>query len=56
MSWVDYKHIKATVSFNQILSRYGAELKKTGESHYSGSCPIPSHSADRLIAKQRSRF
>ena len=47
MSWVDYKHIKATVSFNQVLSRYGIELKKTGESHYSGSCPIPSHSGDR---------
>src|ERR1051325_2424539 len=38
--WVDFKTVKATVSFDQVLSHYGINwLKKTGD-ELRGRCPI----------------
>jgi DNA primase len=38
-NWVDYKEIKEKISIEQVLKRYGVELKKSGK-NLVGCCPI----------------
>jgi DNA primase len=47
MPWVDYRHIKASVSIEKVLARYNIQLKPTSDHHLAGPCPIPSHAGDR---------
>lgn len=47
MTWIDYKHIKSTVSFLDVLSYYAIELRQTGKDHLAGRCPLPHYSGDR---------
>ena len=47
MTWLDYKHIKASVSFLDVLAYYGIELRQTGKHHLAGRCPLPNHAGDR---------
>jgi len=47
MLWIDYRHVKASVSIAQVLGYYGIELQRVGESHLKGVCPLPDHAGDR---------
>jgi DNA primase len=38
--WVDFKHIKASVSFEQLLAHYGLELRPTKGFELLGLCPF----------------
>jgi hypothetical protein len=40
--WVNYKSLRAELSFIEILHHYGAELKERGE-QWQGFCPLPTH-------------
>lgn len=47
MTWIDYRHIKTQVKFDQVLSYYGIKLRQSGQTHLIGACPLPGHSGDR---------
>lgn len=38
--WVDFKQIKAEVTFDQVLDHYGIELKPAKGSELLGLCPF----------------
>ena len=40
--WVNYKSLRAELSFIDILHHYGVELKERGE-QWQGFCPLPTH-------------
>jgi DNA primase len=44
--WVNYKSLRAELSFIEILHHYGAELKERGE-QWQGFCPLPTHEGKR---------
>jgi DNA primase len=47
MPWVDYRHIKASVTIEQVLGHYGVELRVVGSQKLAGPCPLTSHGGDR---------
>lgn len=47
MTWIDYKHIKKSVSFLDVLCYYNIKLRQTTINHFSGKCPLPNHAGDR---------
>ena len=47
MPWIDYRHIKASVNIRQVLGHYGIELRRVGDRHLAGPCPLPGHAGDR---------
>jgi len=44
--WVNYKSLRAELSFIEILHHYGVELKERGE-QWQGFCPLPTHQGKR---------
>jgi DNA primase len=44
--WVNYKSLRAELSFIEILHHYGVELKERGE-QWHGFCPLPTHEGKR---------
>ena len=44
--WVNYKSLRAELSFIEILHHYGVELKERGE-QWQGFCPLPTHEGKR---------
>jgi hypothetical protein len=44
--WVNYKSLRAELSFIDILHHYGVELKERGE-QWQGFCPLPTHQGKR---------
>jgi DNA primase len=44
--WVNYKSLRAKLSFIEILRHYGADLKERGE-QWQGFCPLPTHEGKR---------
>jgi len=44
--WVNYKSLRAELSFIEILRHYGAALKERGE-QWQGFCPLPTHEGKR---------
>jgi DNA primase len=44
--WVNYKSLRAELSFIDILHHYGVELKERGE-QWQGFCPLPTHEGKR---------
>jgi DNA primase len=44
--WVNYKSLRAELSFVEILHHYGVELKERGE-QWQGFCPLPTHEGKR---------
>ncbi len=42
IKWIDFKGIKSSVDFNQVLADYGIELKSKGHQE-QGFCPLPQH-------------
>ena len=45
-TWVDFKELRAKLSFAQILKDCGVELKIKGD-RASGFCPLPTHQGHR---------
>lgn len=43
--YVDFKVVKAEVSVEAVVARYGVALKRTNRSHERGNCPLPTHPA-----------
>jgi DNA primase len=49
--WVNFKQIRESVGFEEILRGYGVELKVKGDQH-QGYCPLPGHPSHQ--GKRRS--
>jgi len=46
MSWIDFRKLRESLSFEQVLDHYGVELK-IGQDKANGFCPLPSHKGER---------
>lgn len=44
--WVDYKQIKTTVSFQEVVKHYQLQFSTKGK-ELVGTCPLPDHAGDR---------
>jgi DNA primase len=45
-AWVSFKELRARLSFEKVLERYGVEVKRKGKQHH-GYCPLPGHIGKR---------
>lgn len=43
--WVDFKAVKAAVSMDAVLKRYGVKVYRANNDHVRGKCPLPSHTS-----------
>jgi DNA primase len=41
-TWIDFKALRASLDFEQVLQHYGVEVKRKGTQHL-GFCPLPNH-------------
>ncbi len=46
MSWIDFRKLRESVSFKQVLAHYKIELRITGDKA-TGYCPLPTHKGER---------
>jgi len=44
--WIDFKALRATLSFADVLRHYGVEVKAKGSQHH-GYCPLPNHNGKK---------
>jgi DNA primase len=44
--WIDFKELRASLDFEEILRHYGVEVKRRGDQHH-GFCPLPNHNGKR---------
>jgi DNA primase len=44
--WIDFKELRAKLTFEQVLRYYGVEIKRSGNQHH-GYCPLPNHNGKR---------
>ncbi len=44
--WVDFKALRKSLSFAEVLKFYGVEVKARGNRH-QGFCPLPTHTGKR---------
>src|SRR5439155_869286 len=45
-TWIDFKQLRQSLSFEAVLRHYGVELKIKGRQHH-GYCPLPNHQGKR---------
>jgi len=45
-TWVNFKELRARLSFEKVLERYGVEVKRKGKQHH-GYCPLPNHNGKK---------
>jgi len=45
-AWVNFKELRARLSFEKVLEHYGVEVKRKGKQHH-GYCPLPNHNGKR---------
>lgn len=45
-NWVDYKEVKAAVSMEMVLDRYGVAVRRVNKTYLRGRCPLPTHTSD----------
>ena len=45
-TWVNFKELRARLSFEEVLKKYGVEVKRKGKQHH-GYCPLPGHVGKR---------
>src|SRR5689334_19705013 len=45
-NWVDYKEVKATVSMEMVLDRYGVAVRRVNKNYLRGRCPLPPHTSE----------
>ena len=48
--WIDFKALRASLSFEQVLRHYGVEVKAKGGKQHHGYCPLPNHNGKRNSA------
>jgi hypothetical protein len=53
--WVNYKTLRAELSFIEILHHYRVELKERGK-QWQGFCPLPTHEGKRRQSSSFSPF
>jgi len=41
--WVSYQEVKAAVSLEMVLRRYGVALRRVNKTYLRGKCPLPTH-------------
>ena len=44
-NWVSFQTVKAAVSMEMVLARYGVTLRRLSATSLRGDCPLPSHSS-----------
>src|SRR5215469_3496287 len=44
--WINFKELRASLDFEQVLRHYGVEIKRKGDQHH-GFCPLPGHQGKR---------
>src|SRR5579871_1317694 len=44
-TFVDFKEIKQRVSIEDVLGRYGVQLRRVNQNSLRGRCPLPTHSS-----------
>lgn len=44
--WINFKELRARLSFEDVLRHYGVEIKRKGAQH-QGFCPLPNHNGSR---------
>lgn len=44
--WIDFKALRASLDFEQVLRHYKVEVKRKGDQHL-GFCPLPKHNGKR---------
>jgi len=44
-NWVSFEAVKAAVSMEMVLARYGVTLRRLSATSLRGDCPLPSHSS-----------
>ena len=45
-NWIDFKELRAKLTFEQVLHHYGVEVKRNGNQHH-GFCPLPNHNGKK---------
>jgi CHC2 zinc finger len=45
-TWIDFKELRAKLTFEQVLRHYGVEVKSKGDQHH-GYCPLPNHNGKK---------
>lgn len=45
-TWINFKELRASLRFEDVLRRYGVEVRRKGAQH-SGPCPLPGHGEAR---------
>src|SRR5437016_12159567 len=45
-TWIDFKKLRQSLSFEAVLRHYGVELKIKDKQHH-GFCPLPNHKGKR---------
>lgn len=46
-NWVDFRHVRETVDFGEVLEAYGVTLKLRGAEQHHGFCPLPNHDGQK---------
>src|SRR5690349_19802747 len=45
-NWIDFRVLRNTLDFEQVLKHYGVDVKSKGKQHH-GFCPLPNHNGKR---------
>lgn len=48
-AWIDFKQLRASLDFEQVLRHYGVEVRRKGDQHH-GFCPLPKHDGKKNSA------
>jgi len=46
-NWVDFRHVRESVDFGEVLEAYGVTLKLRGADQHHGFCPLPNHDGQK---------
>lgn len=47
-AWVSYEEVKAVVTLEMVLDRYGVLLRRVNGSSLRGKCPLPTHGSEDM--------
>ena len=46
-TWINFRKLRESVSFEQVLKLYGVDIKLKGKGQHQGFCPLPKHTGER---------
>lgn len=46
-NWIDFKELRQTLDFREVLHAYGVELKEKSDEQLAGFCPLPDHGGNK---------